>query len=110
MITNCPGQLLELIVSPCQVTVTAPPQVSLVVTLLVSGAGTCPAQVTVKLVGHVRLGGLLSWTLIVCVQLALLPQASVARYVRLMTNWPGQLLELIVSPSQLTVTAPPQVS
>jgi len=32
--------LLELIVSPCQLTVTAPPQLSLVVTLLVFGAGT----------------------------------------------------------------------
>jgi len=33
-------QLLELIESPCQLTVTAPPQPSLVVTLLVFGAGT----------------------------------------------------------------------
>jgi hypothetical protein len=32
--------LLELTESPCQVTVTAPPQASLVVTLVMFGAGT----------------------------------------------------------------------
>src|SRR2546427_11688719 len=89
---NCPAQLLELMESPCQVTVTAPPQFSLVVTLLVSGAGTWLAQLTVRLVGQVMLGGLVSVTVMVWIQVALLPHWSVARYVRLMTNWPGQLL------------------
>jgi len=42
--TNCPAQLLELTESPCQLTVTTPPQLSLVVTLLVFGAGTWLAQ------------------------------------------------------------------
>src|SRR5438874_10547535 len=99
--TNWPGQLLELIESPCQFTVTAPPQLSLVVTLLVSGTGTWLAQLTVRLGGQVMLGGLVSLTVMVCVQAALLPHWSVARYVRLITNWPGQLLELIESPCQL---------
>src|SRR5882724_11337963 len=108
--TNCPAQLLELIVSPCQLTVTAPPQVSLVVTLLVFGAGTWLAQLTVRLLGQVMLGGLVSLTVIVCVQEALLPHWSVARYVRLTTNCPGQLLELMESPCQVTVTPPPQLS
>src|SRR6266576_3175989 len=108
--TNCLSRLLELIESPCQLTVTAPPQLSLVVTLLVSGMGTCPAQLTVRLIGQLMLGGLVSLTVIVCVQVALLPHWSVARYVRLTTNCPGQLLELIESPCQLTVTAPPQLS
>src|SRR6266446_201937 len=108
--TNCPGQLLELIESPCQLTVTAPPQLSLVVTLFVSGAGTWLAQLTVRLVGQVMFGGLVSLTVMVCVQVTLLPHWSVARYVRLMTNCPAQLLELIGSPCQLTVTAPPQLS
>ena len=71
--TNCPGQLLELIESPCQLTVTDPPQLSLVVTLLVSGAGTWLAQLAVRLVGHVMLGGLVSWMEMVWVQVALLP-------------------------------------
>src|SRR5882724_7958377 len=108
--TNCPAQLLELIESPCQLTVTAPPQVSLVITLLVFGAGTWLAQSTVKLAGHVMLGGLVSLMVMVCVQVALFPHWSVARYVRLMINCPTQLLELIESPCQLTVTAPPQLS
>src|ERR1043166_5517592 len=107
--TNWPAQLLELIVSPCQVTVTAPPQSSLAVTLLGFGAGTWPAQLTVRLAGHLRLGGLVSWMVMVWMQVALLPHRSVPRYVRLRTK-PAQLLELIVSPCQVTVTGPPQVS
>src|SRR6266849_5967166 len=79
LITNCPAQLLELIESPCQLTVTAPPQLSLVVTLLVLGAGTWLLQLTVRPVGHVILGGLVSLTVMVCVQVALLPHWSVAR-------------------------------
>src|SRR5260370_11784082 len=55
--TNRLAQLLELIESPCQITVTAPPQLSLVITLLVSGAGTWLAQLTVRLVGQVSRGG-----------------------------------------------------
>src|SRR5438445_7247278 len=108
--TNCPGQLLELIESPCQLTATAPPQLSLVVTLLVFGSGTWLAQLTVRPLGQVMLGGLVSLTVMLCVQVALLPHWSVARYVRLIINCPGQLLELIESPCQLTVTAPPQLS
>src|SRR5258708_40030558 len=84
--TNCPAQLLELIESACQLTVTAPPQLSLVVTVLVSGTGTWLAQPTVRPVGQVMLGGLVSLTVIVCVQVALLPHWSVARYVRLDRN------------------------
>src|SRR6266571_4724724 len=79
LMTNRLAQLLELIESPCQVTVTAPPQLSLVITLLVSGAGTWPAQLTVRLVGQVMLGGLVSWTVMVWAQVALLPHRSVAR-------------------------------
>jgi xanthosine utilization system XapX-like protein len=71
--TNCPGQLLELIESLCQVTVTAPPQLSLVVTLLVLGAGTSLAQLTVRLPGQAMFGGVASCTVMVWVQVALLP-------------------------------------
>ena len=70
---NCPAQLLELIESPSHITVTAPPQLSLVVTLLVFGAGTWLAQLNVRLLGHIMLGGLVSWTLMLWVQMALLP-------------------------------------
>src|SRR5438046_8810031 len=85
-----------------QLTVTAPPQLSLVVTLLVSGTGTWLAQLTVRPLGQVMLGGLVSVTVMVCMHVALLPHWSVARYARLITNWPGQLLELIESPCQLS--------
>jgi len=68
------------------------------------------AQPTMRLLGHVMLGGLVSLTVMICVQVALLPHWSVAPYVRLITNCPAQLLELIESPCQLTVTAPPQLS
>jgi hypothetical protein len=71
--------LLELIESPCQVTTTVPPQASLVVTLLVFGAGTRLAQLAVRFVGQVMLGGAVSCTVMVWVQVALLPHWSVAR-------------------------------
>ena len=61
-----------------KVTTTAPPQLSLVVTAVVLAAGTNPAQETVTLAGQVMLGGVWSKTVIVCAQLAVLPQASVA--------------------------------
>src|SRR6266851_804020 len=67
------AQLLELIESPCQLTVTAPPQLSLLVTLLVSGAGTKPAQLTVRLLVQLMMGGLVSWTVMVWAQVAQLP-------------------------------------
>src|SRR2546425_11530697 len=92
------AQLLELIESPCEVTVPAPPQLSLLVTLLVSGAGTWLAQFTVRLVGQVRLGGLVSWTVMFWVQVALSTHTPFARSVRLLTNRLAQLLELIESP------------
>ena len=56
-----------------------PPQPSLAVTKLVSGAGTSEAQLTVTGAGQVMVGGVISWTVIVWVQSALLPHASVAR-------------------------------
>ena len=77
--TNRLAQLLALIESPCQLTVTAPPQLSLVVTLLVSGAGTWLEQLTVRLLVQVMLGGLVSWTVMIWAHVALLPHRSVAR-------------------------------
>ena len=57
-----------------------PPQLSLnPVTLAMLTGGTCAAQVTVKPAGHVKLGGVWSFTVMTCVQVAELPHASVAR-------------------------------
>src|SRR5439155_19446309 len=72
-------QLLALMLSPTKVTTGVPPQLSLAVTLAVSGVGTALAQATVTAAGQLIAGGRLSLTVIVCVQVWLLPQASVAR-------------------------------
>ena len=59
------------------VTVTVPPQLSLVGKLVLAG-GTLLAHETVTFAGHVIVGTVLSKTIIVCAQVAELPQASVA--------------------------------
>ena len=63
--------------SAATVTVTVPPQLSLEVTLPVLAAGTFPVQDTVKSAGQVRDGGVPSKTSMTCMQVAVLPQASV---------------------------------
>ena len=73
------AQVWLVITSPMKVTVTAPPQLSPVVTAVVFAAGTRLAQVTVTLAGQVMVGGVLSNTLNVWAQVAVFPQASVAR-------------------------------
>jgi hypothetical protein len=76
---NFPAQLPGVIVSgPC-VTVTGPPQLSLAATPASFGGGICEAHDTVALLGHCAItGGVVSLTVIVCVQLALLLQESLA--------------------------------
>src|SRR5437762_1976432 len=48
--------------SPSKLTVTAPPQLSLVVTLPMLGAGTWPTQLTVTGAGQLMLGAVVSLT------------------------------------------------
>ena len=60
------------------VTVTAPPQLSVAVTEPMLGAGTAEKHCTVAGPGQVIDGGVVSFTVIVCVQVFWLPQASVA--------------------------------
>ena len=61
------------------VTVTGPPQLSLATTPESSAGGICEAHDTVRSAGHwVMTGGLMSLTVMVCVQLALLLHASLA--------------------------------
>jgi len=74
-----PGQLPGVIVSPLCVTVTGPPQLSVATTPASSGGGMSEAQDTVRSAGHwLMTGALVSLTVIVCVQLTLLLQASLA--------------------------------
>ena len=67
-----------MITSAATVTVTTPPQLSVVVTKVILAAGTDPAQDTVTLAGQVIVGGVISLTVINWAQVAELPQASVA--------------------------------
>src|SRR3989442_4696125 len=96
--------------SPTKLITGAPPQLSLAVTLAVSGAGTALAQATVTAAGQLIAGAVVSLTVIVCVQAWLLPHASVAREVRVRVNWLTQLLALMLSPTKLITGAPPQLS
>ena len=67
-----------VVTSETKVTTGAPPpQLSLVVIPSTFGAGTSDAQVNVTFAGQVIVGGVLSNTTIVCVQVAELPQTSV---------------------------------
>ena len=96
--------------SPTCVTVTAPPQLSDAVTEPMFGAGTSEKHWTPTAAGQVIDGGVVSLTVIVCVQVRVLPHASVAlvgpgddvvaarRAVR------GRVADVV------TVTAPPQLS
>ena len=61
-----------------KVTVTAPPQLSVAVTAVVLGAGTSEKHCTVAAAGQVSTGGVVSLTVIICVQVFMFPHASVA--------------------------------
>jgi len=87
-----------------------PLQLSLAVTLPVLGAGTWLAQATVTDEGQVIVGGVPSNTVITCVQVAVLKQASVARYVRVTINRLAHVIFTVTSPRCAIVTLPPQLS
>src|ERR1043166_9477999 len=91
-----PEQLPGVIVSgPC-VTVTGPPQLSLAATPASFGGGICEAHDTVASAGHwVITGALVSLTVMVCVQLALLLHESLAVYTRVTVYLPGHLTRVI---------------
>ncbi len=54
------------------------PQLSVTVTSVISGAGTCVMHSNVRSAGQVITGGVVSFTVIICAQMAVLPQESVA--------------------------------
>jgi hypothetical protein len=71
-------------------------------------AGTSVAQFISMSAGQVIVGTVLSSTVIVCVQSALLPHSSVARYVRVTVL--GQFRLLSTSPTCVIVIVPLQLS
>jgi hypothetical protein len=85
------------------------PQLSLDVTLPVLTGGTWLAHCTVTLLGHVIDGGVLSTAVISCMQVAVLPQASVAVYVLTTVKLFGHVCPVVAS-EEVTVTAPAQLS
>src|SRR5436309_1996590 len=88
----------------------APPQLSVATTAVSSAAGTTPAHWTVTSAGMlVMTGALVSLTVMVWMRLLLLPQASVAVYVRLMTKLFTQLPVMVWSMWAMTGD-PPQLS
>ena len=81
------GQVWLVITSLICVIVTTPAQLSVAITEAVFTAGTAAAQLTVILAGQVvMVGAVTSLTVMTCVQVAELPQASVARYVLVSVN------------------------
>jgi hypothetical protein len=68
---------LLLITSPTCIFTTLPPQLSFTVTSIRFIAGTWLAQVTVVLDGQTMVGAVWSFTVIVCLHVAVFPQASV---------------------------------
>src|SRR4029079_2858226 len=96
--------------SPRWITVTAPPQLSEAVTDPMFGGGTSEKHWTETGPAHVIDGAVVSFTVMIWVQVAKLPQASVALYVRVITVLQLDTPFEAESPTWITLTAPPQLS
>jgi hypothetical protein len=104
------GQIIFVTISPTCITVVVPPQLSDDVTAAIFAEGTSPAHCTVTFAGQVMDGGVSSNTVIVCIQVAVLPHRSVALYVLAIVNLLAQVMFVITSPACASRTAPPQLS
>src|SRR4026207_2198724 len=100
-----------LVLSLTKVIVIGPVQLSVAVTSVTSGGGTGPLHTMVGAAGHVIVGGVTSTVLvIVCTQVALLPQPSVALYVLNVVSVQPDVLVLsltkviVIGPVQLSVS------
>src|SRR5436309_15156518 len=93
-----PGQLPGAVVSGPSLPVTGPPQLSLATTPASFGGGIWEAHDTVTSARHwVITGALVSLTVMVCVQLALLVHESLAVQVRVTVFLPCQFPGVIVT-------------
>ncbi len=78
-IENRLAQVPGVVMSPSDETVTAPPQRSEAITDPIAiGGGTLLAQSTTIETGQIMLGGVISFTVIICAQVLELPHKSVA--------------------------------
>ena len=73
------GHVWLEITSPTCVITAVPEQLSVDVTSAILGAGTKAAHCTLIAAGHVSIGGVSSNTVMICVQVDVFPQPSVAR-------------------------------
>ena len=90
--------------------VTVPLQLSVAVTAASLAAGTADEQLTVTLAGMLlMIGAVISFTVMVCDVVLLLPQASVAVHVLVIIKRLAQLPGAVTS-FTVTVTAPEQLS
>ena len=81
--------------------ITGIPQLSVPTTNVISGAGTSVMQATVTAAGQVITGAIVSFTVMICVQIVVLLQLSSAIYVRVIIS--GQDVPLDTSFTQVTV-------
>jgi len=79
-----------------------------VVTVAILGTGTSDAHCTVIAAGQVMVGGVLSNTVITCMQVAELPHASVERYVLLTIYRFTQVWFTVTSLTKVTTGAGPE--
>ena len=91
-------------------TVTVPVQLSDVEIRFILGTGTSELELTVIEFGQVILGGVRSFTVIIWVHVAVLPQRSVALYVRVIVYLFAQVCAEMTSPKKVTITVPEQLS
>ena len=88
---NWLAQTVLLVMSPTYAIVTTPPQLSAALIPTVVCVGIDDAQVTVTGAGQLMVGATLSNTVIVCAQVAVFEQASLAMNVRTTVNLLAQM-------------------
>jgi hypothetical protein len=97
---------MPVMTTSVKVNVGVPPQLSEPVGLpVVPGAVLVPKS-TVIFAGHVMVGGVTSLTVINCVHVAEFRHASVARYVRVITNLFAQVMLVVTSLTNIMVAVP----
>jgi hypothetical protein len=107
---NLLAQLTLLVTSLTKLNVVAPPQLSVALTPVVVCAGIALAHVTVTGPGQVIVGTMLSFTVMIWLQVAVLLHKSVAMNKRVTVNLFPQRMLLVTSLTKLKLTAPLQLS
>ena len=110
MTVNLLTQVLFVVTSDTKLIAGVPLQLSVADAAAVLTAGIADAQVTVVAAGQVMVGATLSSTVMFWLQVAVLPHASVAIYVRVTVNLLTQVLFVVTSDTKLIAGVPLQLS